>query len=237
MPKLGVNIDHIATLRQARKESFPDPVKAALICEAARADSIVCHLRQDRRHIHDSDVLRLRKSLKTKFNLEMSTADEIVKIALKVKPDQATLVPERRQELTTEGGLDVVRYRKKTAKVVKMLQKKGIVVNLFVDPDKKQIKACKDIGADYIELHTGKYANALNSHLRKRELARIEDCALYGKGIGLGINAGHGLDYSNVAAIARISCIEELNIGFAIISASLFIGIREAVTEMKRIIK
>jgi len=237
MPKLGVNIDHIATLRQARKENFPDPVKAALICEAAKADSIVCHLRQDRRHIHDNDVLRLRKSLKTKFNLEMSTADEIVKIALKVKPDQATLVPERRQELTTEGGLDVVRYRKKTAKVVKMLQKKGITVNLFVDPDKKQIKTCKDIGADYIELHTGKYANASNSHLHKKELARIEDCALYGKGIGLGINAGHGLDYNNAAAIARISCIEELNIGFAIISASVFIGISEAVKEMKRIIR
>ena len=237
MPKLGVNIDHIATLRQARRESFPDPVKAALVCEAARADSIVCHLRQDRRHIHDSDVLRLRKSLKTKFNLEMSTADEIVKIALKVKPDQATLVPERRQELTTEGGLDVVRYRKKTAKVVECLNKRGIFVSLFIDPIKQQIKASKDIGAPCIELHTGRYANANTGFACKRELKRIEDSAFYGHGIGLIINAGHGLDYNNAGKIAEISCIEELNIGFAIISASLFIGIREAVTEMKRIIR
>jgi len=237
MPKLGVNIDHIATLRQARKENFPDPVKAALICEAAKADSIVCHLRQDRRHIHDNDVLRLRKSLKTKFNLEMSTADEIVKIALKVKPDQATLVPERRQELTTEGGLDVVRYRKKTAKVVECLNKQGIFVSLFIDPIKQQIKASKDIGAPCIELHTGRYANANTGLACKRELKRIEDSAFYGHGMGLIINAGHGLDYNNVGHIADISCIEELNIGFAIISASLFIGIREAVTEMKRIIR
>jgi pyridoxine 5-phosphate synthase len=236
MPKLGVNIDHIATLRQARRESFPDPVKAALICEKAGADSIVCHLRQDRRHIQDGDVFELRRSLKTKFNLEMSTADEIVKIALKVRPDEATLVPEKRLELTTEGGLDVLRYKKKTAKVIHVLRKKGITVNLFIDPDKRQIRASKEIGADYIELHTGKYANALNAVSAKKEFSRIKDSALYGESIGLGVNAGHGLDYNNVSPVAGISCIRELNIGFSIISASLFIGVSEAVKEMKKII-
>jgi pyridoxine 5-phosphate synthase len=237
MPKLGVNIDHVATLRQARKENFPDPVKAAVICESSGADSIVCHLRQDRRHIHDKDVLDLRKSIKTRFNLEMSIADEIVRIALKIKPEQATIVPEKRLELTTEGGLDVIRYKKKTAKVVEMLRKKNITVNLFIDPDKRQIKASKEIGAEYIELHTGKYANASNAVSVKREFSRIKDSVFYGKGIGLGINAGHGLDYVNAIPIAGIPGIEELNIGFSIISASLFIGIGEAVKEMKRIIR
>ena len=237
MPRLGVNIDHIATLRQARRESFPDPVKAARMCELSGADSIVCHLRADRRHINDDDLKRLKKSLKVKFNLEMSTLPEIIQIALKTRPDQATLVPEKRCELTTEGGLDVLRYRKKIAKAIEMLQKKGVVVNLFIDPDKDQIKASKDIGTDYIELHTGKYANAKNPRLCKEEFNRIKDSAFYGKSIGLGINAGHGLDYNNAAKIAGISCIEELNIGFSIISASLFIGISEAVKEMKRIIR
>ena len=236
MPKLGVNIDHIATLRQARREIFPDPLKAASICEISGADSIVCHLRQDRRHIQDRDVFGLRKSLKTKFNLEMSTADEIVKIALKVRPDEATLVPEKRLELTTEGGLDVLRYKKKTAKVIQLLRKKGITVNLFIDPDRHQIRASKEIGADYIELHTGKYANASNAVSAKKELSRIKDSAFYGESIGLGVNAGHGLDYNNVSPVAGISCIRELNIGFSIISASLFIGISEAVKEMKKII-
>jgi pyridoxine 5-phosphate synthase len=236
MPKLGVNIDHTATLRQARRESFPDPVKVALICEKAGADSIVCHLRQDRRHIQDRDVFGLRKFLKTKFNLEMSTADEIVKIALKVRPDEATLVPEKRLELTTEGGLNVLRYKKKTANVIRMLQKKGITVNLFIDPDRRQIKASKEIGADYIELHTGKYANASNVVSAKKEFSRIKDSAFYGESIGLGVNAGHGLDYNNVLPVAGVSCIRELNIGFSIISASLFIGVSEAVKEMKKII-
>ena len=236
MPKLGVNIDHIATLRQARREIFPDPLKAASICEISGADSIVCHLRQDRRHIQDRDVFGLRESLKTKFNLEMSTADEIVEIALKVRPDEATLVPEKRLELTTEGGLDVLRYKKKTAKVIQLLRKKGITVNLFIDPDRHQIRASKEIGADYIELHTGKYANASNAVSAKKEFSRIKDSAFYGESIGLGVNAGHGLDYNNVSPVAGISCIRELNIGFSIISASLFIGISEAVKEMKKII-
>jgi pyridoxine 5-phosphate synthase len=236
MPKLGVNIDHIATLRQARREGFPDPVKAARICELSGADSIVCHLRADRRHINDSDLFRLKKSLKVKFNLEMSTVPEIVDIALNIRPDQATLVPERRQELTTEGGLDVIRYKAKIAKVIARLRKKSISVNLFIDPKKNQIKASRDIGADYIELHTGSYANAGNPHLRKKELKRIKDAVFFAHDTGLGINAGHGLDYANAAAIAKIHFIEELNIGFSIISASLFIGISEAVKEMKRIV-
>jgi len=236
MPRLGVNIDHIATLRQARRESFPDPVKAARICELSGADSIVCHLRADRRHINDNDLKRLKKSLRVKLNLEMSTIPEIIQIALKTRPDQATLVPEKRCELTTEGGLDVLRYRKKIAKAVEALQKKGIIVNLFIDPDKDQIKASKDIGADYIELHTGKYANAKCPRLCKEEFNRIKDSAFYGKSIGLGVNAGHGLDYKNVSPIAKIPVIEDLNIGFSIIAASVFVGLGEAIKQMCNII-
>ncbi len=235
MPQLGVNIDHIATLRQARQEAFPDPAKAAKICESSGADSIVCHLRVDRRHINDNDLKVLRKSVTTKLNLEMSTAAEIVNIALKIKPDQATLVPEKRLELTTEGGLDVVKYRKKIEGVVDRLKKKGILINLFIDPEKSQIRASKDIGADYIELHTGAYANANTKLARKKEFERIEQAAFYGNSIGLGVNAGHGLDYANTAAIARIPNIEELNIGFSIIAASVFIGISNAVKEMKKL--
>jgi pyridoxine 5-phosphate synthase len=236
MPKLGVNIDHVATLRQARRECFPDPVKAARICEASGADSIVCHLRADRRHINDDDLKQLKKAVGVKFNLEMSTIPEIVEIALKIKPDQATLVPERRQELTTEGGLDIIRYKDKIARVIQKLKRKSIAVNLFVDPKKNQIKASKDIAADYIELHTGSYANARNLSERKKELHRIKDSAFYGSSIGLNVNAGHGLDYENSSRIAKIPVIEELNIGFSIIAASLFVGIGEAVREMKRII-
>jgi pyridoxine 5-phosphate synthase len=235
VPKLGVNIDHIATIRQARREKFPDPVKAALVCEAAGADSIVCHLRQDRRHIQDRDVFRLRESLKTKFNLEMSTEDEIVKMAIKVKPDQATLVPEKREELTTEGGLDVVMYKNKIAKVFNALSKNGILVSLFIDPVKKQIKAARDIEVPYIEIHTGQYANAKNTVNRRRELKRIKEAALYADELGLGVNAGHGLDYDNVGPIVQIPVIEELNIGFSIIAESVFIGLGEAVRKMKRL--
>ena len=235
MPKLGVNIDHIATLRQARGELFPDPIKVAKICEASGADSIVCHLRVDRRHINDNDLKRLKVSVKTRLNLEMSAAAEIVSIALKIRPDQATLVPEKRQELTTEGGLDVVKHKKKIADVVSKLKSKGISVNLFIDPSMLQIKASKDIGADYIELHTGSYANAKTKSGRGREFNRIKKSVLYGNSIGFGVNAGHGLDYANAPAIAKIPNIEELNIGFSIIAASVFIGIGNAVKEMKKI--
>ncbi len=235
MPKLGVNIDHIATLRQARRGIFPDPVKVARMCELSGADSIVCHLRVDRRHINDHDLKRLKISVTTRLNLEMSTAPEIVNIALKIKPDQSTLVPEKRQELTTEGGLDVVRHKKKIASVISRLKKRGILSNLFIDPKRPQIKASRDIGADYIELHTGSYANAKTKSARKREFERIEKSVLYGNSIGFGVNAGHGLDYVNTPAIANIPNIEELNIGFSIIAASVFIGISSAVKEMKKL--
>ncbi|MFH1868227.1 MAG: pyridoxine 5'-phosphate synthase [Candidatus Omnitrophota bacterium] len=235
--KLGVNIDHIATLRQARRETFPDPIMAALMCEKSGADSIVCHLRKDRRHIHDQDLFILRKKVMTKLNLEMSIIDEIVQIALKVKPDQATLVPEKRQELTTEGGLDVLRYKKSVSRAVSLLNKKGIVVSLFIDPLNSQIKAAKDTGADYIELHTGAYANAKSTKARAGELKRIEKSACYAHNIGLGVNAGHGLDYKNVKAIAGIQVLEELNIGFSIVAESLFTGLSEAVKRMKKLMR
>lgn len=237
MLKLGVNIDHIATLRQARREGFPDPVKAAAVCEGSGADSIVCHLRQDRRHIQDKDLFRLRRTVKTRLNLEMSTVGEIVKIALKVKPDQATLVPERRQELTTEGGLDAVRYASKISRVAKELRKENITVSLFIDPKKPQIGVSRDIGVDYIELHTGMYANAKSPSARRRELERIKEATLYAHGIGLGINAGHGLDYINVKDIIKIQFIEELNIGFSIIAKAVFVGLPEAVRQMKNLIQ
>lgn len=237
MPKLGVNIDHIATLRQARRELFPDPIRAALIAEDAGADSIVCHLRMDRRHIQDSDLTALRGSVKTKLNLEMSTNDEIVKIALHIMPDQATLVPEKRQELTTEGGLDIVKYNKKVGRVTSDLAKKGIVVSLFIDPVKKQIKASKDAGARYVELHTGSYANAKTKSAKDRDYNRIKEAALYADSIGLGVNAGHGLDYKNVKQIAAIDILYELNIGFSIVAESVFIGLLKAVENMKALVK
>lgn len=236
MPKLGINIDHIATLRQARREIFPDPIKAAKICEDSGADSIVCHLRQDRRHIQDKDLFRLKESVKTRLNLEMSTVDEIIKIAIRVGPDQVTLVPERREELTTEGGLDVVKYKSRISKAVGKIRKKGMVVSLFVDPKESQIKTSRDIGVEYIEIHTGLYANAKTPSARQRELKRIEESCLYAHGIGLGVNAGHGLDYINVKDIVRIPVIEELNIGFSIVAEAVFIGLAEAVKKMKRLI-
>ena len=236
MPKLGVNIDHIATLRQARRETFPDPVKASRICELSGADSIVCHLRHDRRHINDDDLRRLKKSVNIRFNLEMSILPEIVDIALRLKPDQVTPVPEKRQELTTEGGLDIVKHKSAIAKAIKRFKQKGILVNLFIDPQKQQIRASKDVCADYIELHTGRYANAKTVSARRRELERIKEAGFYADSIGLGVNAGHGLDYENVSAIAKISVIEELNIGFSIIAASVFVGLGEAVKQMKAII-
>ena len=237
MPKLGVNVDHIATLRQARGTIFPDPVKAASICESAGADSIICHLRQDRRHIQDKDVYTLRKTVKTKFNLEMSTIEEIVKIALKVKPDEATLVPEKRRELTTEGGLDVVKNRIKVARAVERLLKKGIFVSLFIDADKRQIEASKEVGAPFIEIHTGTYAEAKGSRKKRVELNKIKEATRYAGVLGLKVNAGHGLDYTNVKDIAKIPNMEELNIGFSIISRAVFAGLDKAVREMKRLIK
>ncbi len=237
MPKLGVNIDHVATLRQARRGDMPDPVYAAHLCESAGADSIVVHLREDRRHIQDEDNKSLSKKIKTHLNLEMSTADEIVNIVCKIKPYQATFVPERRKELTTEGGLDVIANSKKIGAALYKLKKAGIFVSLFIDPDFKQIAASKSVGAEMIELHTGRYAGAKNNKERKIFLNEIKTAVSYALSKGLKVFAGHGLDYENVKPIAKIKGIEELNIGYSIICKALYIGLPSAVSQMRRLIK
>lgn len=237
MAKLGVNIDHVATLREARKGSFPSPVEAALICEDAGCDSIVCHLREDRRHIKERDVINLRKIIKTRLNLEMSIANDIVEFACKIKPEQATLVPERRKELTTEGGLDVVRFESRIGLAVKRLKNSGVEVSLFINPDKKQIDASKISGAGIIELHTGEYAEAKSAARKKRELERLRRAAEYGLRLGLEVNAGHGLDYDNVGPVKNIRGMNELNIGYSIISKALFAGLSDAVKEMLRLVR
>jgi len=235
MPHLGVNIDHIATLRQARREFDPDPIKAALICEKAGADSIVCHLREDRRHIHDRDVKALRQALKGRLNLEMSLAADIVNFALKVIPDQATLVPEKRRELTTEGGLDVDKLYERIRNVVKRMHQKGIQVSLFIDPIKRQVDCAKAAGAEIIELHTGCYANARSASGRQKEYQKIRKMTRYAGSLGLIVDAGHGLKYHNTRKIAAIPGIEELNIGHSIIAQAAFMGLARAVREMKTI--
>ena len=237
MPKLGVNIDHVATLRQARGGVEPDPVLAARVCEAAGCDSIVAHLREDRRHMQDRDLYILRKTVRTRLNMEMSIAAEIVKIALDVDPDQATLVPERRQELTTEGGLDCIKHHMRIASAVDKLQSRGIAVSLFIDPIHKQIKAAHEAGCEFIELHTGEYSNAKYGPKRKAQLKELTEAAGYALSIGLRVNAGHGLDYSNVRDVARIKGIEELNIGHSIILRAVFVGLDKAVKEMLALIR
>lgn len=237
MPFLGVNIDHIATVRQARGGVSPDPVEAALICQQAGADSIVAHLREDRRHIVDRDVEQLKRKLKIRFNLEMSIQSEIVDIACRIKPDQATLVPERRQELTTEGGLDVVRYLKEISRVVQRLIKKNIEVSLFIDPFENQLKASRDAGVSIVELHTGCYADAPTASARQRELAKLVKMTAYGLKIGLTVNAGHGLKYHDTRPVAAIPGMHELNIGHSIISRAFFVGLGPAVKEMRQIVR
>ena len=237
MIKLGVNIDPVATLRQARREFEPDPVEAARICEAAGAHSIVCHLREDRRHIDDNDVKRLRKSVKTRFNLEMSLNPGIVTIALKIKPDQATLVPERRQEVTTEGGLDVVSNFTRVKAVTQQLKKRGIIVSLFIAADLKQIEKSKEAGAPMIELHTGTYALAKTKQSQRQQWQRLNDMTQYARRLGLIVNAGHGLNYENTKPVATINGMEELNIGHAIISRAVFTGLEKAVKDMLTIMK
>ena len=237
MTKLGVNIDHVATLRQARRELEPDPVRAATLCEKAGCDSIVAHLREDRRHINDNDVTQLREKIKTRFNLEMSTSEDIVKAAMDIKPDQATLVPERREEITTEGGLDVLTNMQKISEVIKKLHSKGIKVSLFIDPEREQIEASKKAGASMIEIHTGRYANAKDTGDIERELSAISNATRIGRDLGMAVNAGHGLNYINVKRIANIKEIEELNIGHSIISHSVFVGLENAVKEMLVLIK
>ena len=234
--RLGVDIDHVATLRQARGGLEPEPAFAAIIAEASGADSIVIHLREDRRHIKDSDLHILRDIVMTRLNLEMSCSLKIVNIACKVKPDQATLVPEKRQELTTEGGLDVVRNIKSVKRVIKKLTNSGIEVSLFIDPDKRQIISAIDSGAKMVELHTGRFANAVNKKQENKLFKQIESAANFAKSNGLNVFAGHGLNYVNVNRIAKIASIEELNIGHSIISWAVFIGLGRAVKEMKSLI-
>jgi len=234
--KLGVNIDHVASLRELRKSNEPEPVVAAGICEFAGADGIVIHLREDRRHIKDRDLSILRETIKTKLNLEMSLNKEIVEIACNVAPDQATLVPERRQELTTEGGLDVASLKKNVKDVVKKLHAEEILVSLFIEPTKKQIEAAKQTGADFIEIHTGRYANSSKEAEFKNNLSEIKDAVLFAHKLGLGVNAGHGLDYKNVMPICKIPNVLELNIGYSIICRAVIVGLDKAVRQMRELI-
>jgi len=233
---LGVNIDHIATLRNARGTCYPEPAHLAAIAECAGADGITTHLREDRRHINDRDIEVLAKTLQTRMNLEMAVTDEMVEIALKTKPTFVCLVPEKREELTTEGGLDVVGGFAKIESAVQRLGAAGIQVSLFIDPDNTQIDAAFKTGAPFIELHTGKYADALTDDAQAQELARIAKAAAYATHSGLKVNAGHGLNYHNVKPIAALPEIFELNIGHAIVARAVVDGFAAAVTEMKRLI-
>lgn len=238
MVKLAINVDHVATVREARGITEPDPVLAAGICELAGASGIVVHLREDRRHIKDRDVRLLRQTVKTRLNLEMAAAKEIINIALEIVPDMVTLVPEKRKELTTEGGLNVRGgNKKKLQQTIATMDKAGIPVSLFVDPDPKQIKTAKEIGATYVELHTGRYCDAENDKTRNREFRLIEEAAEIARNEGLRVNAGHGLDYQTTQRIAALETIEELSIGHAIITRAVFVGLDQAVREMLDLIK
>jgi len=229
---LGVNIDHVATLRQARGTSYPDPLYAALIAEQSGADSITLHLREDRRHIQDRDVHVFRSALQTRMNLEMAATPEMIKLAMAIKPQDVCLVPEKRNELTTEGGLDVIGQRASLSDACKQLKEAGVRVSLFIDPDRKQIEAAVQVGAPVIELHTGAYAEHSGA-AQTRELVRIVDGAQHAASLGLVVNAGHGLHYHNVQAIAAIPEIVELNIGHSIVARAVFDGFADAVREMK----
>jgi pyridoxine 5-phosphate synthase len=233
MPHLAINVDHVATVRQARGTNEPDPVHAAALCELAGAEGIVVHLREDRRHIQDRDVYLLRKTVKTKLNLEMAAAKEIIDIALDIKPDMITLVPEKRQELTTEGGLDVVANEKKMKKTINKMSKAGIPVSIFIDPDAVQIEASLDVGATFVELHTGRYCDAKNEKEQNQEFRLIEQSAELAFEAGLRVNAGHGLDYRTTTRIAALPTIDELSIGHAIITRAVYVGIDQAVREMR----
>ncbi len=233
---LGVNIDHIATLRQARGTKYPDPINAALITERAGADSITVHLREDRRHIQDRDVLRLKEMLKIPLNLEMAITDEMITFAELVKPKFCCFVPEKRLELTTEGGLDVISQKSKIKESCDRLRAMKIRVSLFVDPDEEQITAASETGAPYIEIHTGKYADSNNDKAQEKELENIIKSTKFASSLGLKVNAGHGLNYDNVRKIAAIAEIKELNIGHSIISHAVVAGLSSAVSEMKQLV-
>jgi pyridoxine 5-phosphate synthase len=235
MIRLGVNIDHVATIRQARGTRYPSPIQAALMAESAGADAITLHLREDRRHIQDHDVYALRPILQTRMNLEMAVTEEMIGVALRVKPQDVCLVPERREELTTEGGLAVAGQPERIRDACDRLGAAGIRVSLFIDPEIEQLEASRAAGAPVVEIHTGRFADAGDEGEARLELARIEAAVAHGQKLGLAVNAGHGLHYHNVQEVARIPGVEELNIGHAIVAQAIFSGWENAVREMKRL--
>lgn len=237
MARLAVNIDHIATLREARKGIEPDPIHAAVLAELAGADGIIVHLREDRRHIQERDLRLLKDIVKTKLNLEMAATQDMVKIALDIKPDVATIVPEKRQELTTEGGLEVALNKDHLKAIILLLHDGGIKVSLFIDPEIEQIKAAHKINTDFIEIHTGRYANAKLQSDQDAEFENIVNTCKIAHKLGLGINAGHGLNYQNVNRLAQLKEIEEFNIGHSIVSKAVLVGMERAVREMKELIR
>jgi pyridoxine 5-phosphate synthase len=236
MLRLGVNIDHVATVRQARRAQEPDPVAAAVLAILGGADGITVHLREDRRHIQDRDVRILREVVTNRLNLEMAAVDQIVELACQLRPDEATLVPERRQELTTEGGLDVHAHEERLVGIRNRLQTAGIQVSLFIDPDKKQVEAAHRVGVNAIEFHTGNYADARGERAVERELKKLTDATQHALKLGLHVHMGHGLNYTNVCPIAAIAGVEELNIGHSIVSRAVLVGMERAVREMKEIL-
>jgi pyridoxine 5-phosphate synthase len=237
MARLMVNIDHVATLREARGINYPDPVYAAGIAEMAGASGIIVHLREDRRHIKDRDVLILRDVVRTKLNLEMAATPEMAEIACDIKPDMITLVPEKRKELTTEGGLDVVKFSDKLKKVIEKVHEKGIKVSLFVDPVEAQITAAHKMNADMVEIHTGAYSDAKSDRIREKEFKKVVASVIMGKKLGLAVNAGHGLHYHNVQEIAAIKEIDELSIGHSIIARAVFVGLDRAIRDMLELMR
>jgi pyridoxine 5-phosphate synthase len=237
MATLSINIDHVANIRQARLTDEPEPITAAVLVELAGANGITVHLREDRRHIQDRDVELLRKIIQTRLNLEMASTDEMLKIACEIKPDMVTLVPEEREELTTEGGLDILANKQRVSLAIERLKNSGIPVSIFIYPDASQIEAAKELGVDWIEIHTGCYAEAHLREERHKELTKIKNAACHAKEIGIGVHAGHGLTYRNILPVAAIEQIEEFSIGHSVIARAVFVGIVEAVHEMKRLIE
>ncbi len=237
MITLGVNIDHVATVRQARRTTEPDPVRAAVLAELGGADQITVHLREDRRHIQDRDLSLLRATVTTRLNLEMGLSDEILAVALKVKPDQATLVPEKREEVTTEGGLDAAADAARIGEATKRFHDAGIEVSLFIDPERRQVEAATAVQADHVELHTGGYANAVGVEAIRREIYRLHLAAILAKNSHLHVAAGHGLTYANIGRLVNVLEIQEVNIGHAIVSRAVFVGLERAVREMKELLR
>ena len=237
MLKLSVNVDHIATLREARKTNYPDPVAAAILAELAGANGITVHLREDRRHIQERDVEILRQTIKTKLNLEMGLSDSVVKFALKIRPDMATIVPEKEGEITTEGGLDLSKSGQRLSEVISLLHEAGIMVSLFINPTPNSVRKAHKLNADFIEIHTGLYAEAKSIQEASEEIERIAGAAMLAKKLDLGVNAGHGLNYENVREIVLIQEIDELSIGHSIIARASLVGVKEAVQQMLKLME